>query len=140
MTHRPYTASREPSPTPTTQYHRSTHEGPRSLQPSYPTQRIMAVDSSTVIHLIEILGVFICAHKLWPKGITYGEAEEWETKHKKKSGHSSKSQSGSRSDKASGGSSSYGSRSDGRRQMREDRFRDREYDDARYARRNSARY
>jgi hypothetical protein len=101
----------------------------------------MGVDANTVMHIIEILGVFICAHKLWPKGITYGEAEEWQTRPKKKHGHSSKSKSGSKSgrdSRARGGSSSYGSSSDGRRQMKEDRYRD--YDEPRYSRRNSARY
>ncbi|KAF4631832.1 hypothetical protein G7Y89_g6298 [Cudoniella acicularis] len=52
------------------------------------------VGSNTILHIIEILGAFACAHHFWPKGITYGEAEEWEKDHKerqeKRSSRSSK--------------------------------------------------
>ena len=89
------------------------------------------------MHILEILGVFICAHHLWPKGITYGEAEEWEKKHRMSHGKS-------KSSKGRGGSSSHGgSSSEGvRRRQRDDRDdRYRGYDDEkRHSRRASARY
>ncbi|CZT40773.1 uncharacterized protein RSE6_00424 [Rhynchosporium secalis] len=28
------------------------------------------VGTKTVLHIVEILGVFFCAHHLWPKGVT----------------------------------------------------------------------
>jgi hypothetical protein len=40
--------------------------------------------SKTLIHILEILSVFACAHHFWPKGVTYGEEEEWEKAQKKK--------------------------------------------------------
>lgn len=42
------------------------------------------VESHLILHVIEILGVFFCAHHLWPKGVTYGEQEEWEKAHRKR--------------------------------------------------------
>jgi len=29
-------------------------------------------------HIATIAGVFLCVHHFWPKGVTYGEREEWE--------------------------------------------------------------
>jgi hypothetical protein len=43
------------------------------------------VKSDTIFHIIEIVGIFVWAHHLWPKGITYGEMEEWERKLRKRS-------------------------------------------------------
>jgi hypothetical protein len=34
-----------------------------------------------ILHIVEILGVFFCVHHFWPKGVTYGEKEEWEKTH-----------------------------------------------------------
>ncbi|PQE15603.1 hypothetical protein CJF30_00005990 [Rutstroemia sp. NJR-2017a BBW] len=31
-----------------------------------------------LLHALEILSVFLCAHHFWPKGITYSEKEAWE--------------------------------------------------------------
>lgn len=36
----------------------------------------MGIDGGLVLHIAEIAGVFFCVHKLWPKGILYGEDEE----------------------------------------------------------------
>jgi hypothetical protein len=90
------------------------------------------LNSNTAMHILEILGVFICAHHLWPKGITYGGPDDWEKKYKK---HSSRSKS-SNSSKGRGGSSNEG----GRRRERDDRCYEREYDEPRHSRRASARY
>ncbi|KAF8866742.1 hypothetical protein BDZ45DRAFT_734762 [Acephala macrosclerotiorum] len=94
------------------------------------------VESKTIIHIIEILGVFACAHHFWPKGITYGEQEEWEKAHRKRHEHGSKSRSKGGHRNGSGSSSS-----DGRRKSsREEKY---EYDDderPRYSRHASPRY
>ncbi|RFU28842.1 hypothetical protein B7463_g7484, partial [Scytalidium lignicola] len=42
------------------------------------------VEADAIVHVVEILGVFLCAHHFWPKGILYGEHEDWELKHAKK--------------------------------------------------------
>jgi hypothetical protein len=31
-----------------------------------------------LVHIASIIGVVACVHHFWPKGITYGEREEWE--------------------------------------------------------------
>ncbi|PSS13026.1 hypothetical protein M430DRAFT_263777 [Amorphotheca resinae ATCC 22711] len=61
---------------------------------------------SAIMHLIEILGVFVCAHHFWPKGITYGEKEDWEKRYRHKHGHSSRSR-GRRSDSSHTSKSNY---------------------------------
>ncbi|PQE14702.1 hypothetical protein CJF31_00007662 [Rutstroemia sp. NJR-2017a BVV2] len=33
-----------------------------------------------LLHALEILSVFLCAHHFWPQGITYSEKEAWERK------------------------------------------------------------
>jgi hypothetical protein len=89
------------------------------------------VESHMIVHIIEILGVFVCAHKLWPKGVTYGEAEDWEKAHRKRNAHSS-----SKSKSRRNGSSSHGGSSSDRR--RGDRY---EYEERpRDSKRTSARY
>lgn len=131
MTHRSY------SPEP---HHHSTTNNPQSLshhKKSHSDKNaVMAVDSKTLMHILEILGVFICAHHLWPKGITYGDPDDWETKHKKKHSSRSKSSKSSNSRSRNGGSSSEEARSSERMRRRE---REREYDEPRYEPRNSRR-
>lgn len=139
MTHRPYNAEPEPSPTP---HHsnRSTYPQSRKQLQSHETKPFDIAkmpDGNTILHIVEILGVFVCAHHFWPKGITYGEAEDWEKKYRK---HPSRSKS---SKSRNGGSSRGGSSSDGmRRRDRGDRYGYGGYDDVgrRYSRRASARY
>ncbi|TVY29841.1 hypothetical protein LHYA1_G001800 [Lachnellula hyalina] len=42
------------------------------------------VGQHTILHIVELLAAVVCAHHFWPKGITYGEQEDWEKKlHKK---------------------------------------------------------
>ncbi|CAL3969269.1 unnamed protein product [Diplocarpon coronariae] len=61
------------------------------------------VQSRTILHLVEILGVFLCAHHLWPKGVTYGKSENREKSYRKKHarGHS-RSKSGRNNNRGSG--------------------------------------
>jgi hypothetical protein len=87
------------------------------------------VESHMILHIIEILGVFVCAHKLWPKGVTYGEAEDWEIAQRKKHAHGS-SKSKNRS------SSHGGSSTERRRHDKYDEYEERPRD----SRRHSARY
>jgi len=89
---------------------------------------MVAADKKTLLHVVEILGVVAVAHHFWPKGITYGEKEDWEKAYRKK--HAYKSSKRVRDD------SSGGSRSDqSRRPDRNDRYleyeerNDRYYDD-----------
>lgn len=42
------------------------------------------VDGDVLVHIGEILAVFLCVHHFWPKGITYGDREDWELKLEKK--------------------------------------------------------
>jgi hypothetical protein len=86
------------------------------------------VKSHLVLHIIEILGVFVCAHHLWPKGVTYGEADDWELEHRKRHAHGShsKSKSTSTKDASHAGSSSDGVRRN--RSKRESRVRDEDYE------------
>ena len=101
------------------------------------------VKSHLIIHIIEIVGAVLCAHHFWPKGVTYGEQEEWEKKHqsrKHRHGSSSKEK------RSRGGSSSEGPRRGYRRdegrdygareEIRERVYREREVP----ARRASVRY
>jgi hypothetical protein len=85
-----------------------------------------------ILHIIEILGVFVCAHKLWPKGVTYGEAEDWEVAHRKRHAHRS-----SKSNNRRNGSSSHGGSSTERRRYdKYDEYEERPRD----SRRHSTRY
>jgi hypothetical protein len=78
------------------------------------------VEKHTIIHIIEILGAVVCAHHFWPKGITYGEAEDWEKKHK--NGHAKPSSRTARSKSTKSGSNSDHGRV--RRRDREERYYD----------------
>jgi len=49
-----------------------------------------------LIHVVEILGAFFIVHKLWPKGVTYGEKEEWEREYRRRRYSQSQSQRSSR--------------------------------------------
>jgi hypothetical protein len=90
------------------------------------------VESHMILHIIEILSVFVCAHKLWPKGVTYGEAEDWEIAHRKRHAHGS-----SKSKNRRNGSSGHGgSSTERRRHDKYDEYEDRPRD----SRRHSARY
>lgn len=80
------------------------------------------VDSNVVLHIIEIIGVFFCAHHLWPKGVTYGEQEDWEKAHRKRHAHGSRSTS-----KRQSNSPVYEEASSPERPKRRER-RDRDYD------------
>ena len=98
------------------------------------------VGSSAILHIIEILGVFVCAHHFWPKGVTYGEDEDWAQSHRKRNEHGSKFKQRGRN-----GSSSHGNSSrDGvrrERSVREARRGDSEYRDRqRRSRIESSRY
>lgn len=77
------------------------------------------VDTKLVVHILEIIGVFVCAHHFWPKGITYGEEDDWETARRQRQSSQSKSKSKSKSSnnglRSSAGASASGSRSEGRR-------------------------
>ncbi|EPE27743.1 hypothetical protein GLAREA_04534 [Glarea lozoyensis ATCC 20868] len=56
--------------------------------------------SHALLHALQIFGVFACVHHFYPKGITYGEKEEWEREQKRKSrgmGHRRRGESGRRS-------------------------------------------
>jgi len=99
--------------------------------------------SHILIHIIEIVGAVLCAHHFWPKGVTYGEQEEWEKKHrsrKHRHGSSSKEKRGR------GRTSSEGSRGDRRDEGRRYRVRSEEVKERGYrdrevpARRASLRY
>ncbi|KUJ21934.1 uncharacterized protein LY89DRAFT_389625 [Mollisia scopiformis] len=95
------------------------------------------VEPKNIVHIIEILGVVACAHHFWPKGITYGEQEDWEKAHRKRHEHGSKSKSKSRSGSGSGSSGSESRR----RSTRDDRRYEDEYDERpRYSRLASSRY
>jgi len=91
------------------------------------------VEKHTIIHIIEVLAAVVCAHHFWPKGITYGEQEEWEKNmHKKAHGHGkSKTTSRSKSSKERGNGDSHGRV---RRRDRTERYYDddRRYDDRHY--------
>ncbi|KAL2075771.1 hypothetical protein VTL71DRAFT_714 [Oculimacula yallundae] len=63
----------------------------------------MAVGANTVLHIVQILGVFFCAHHLWPKGVTYGNQEDWEKSYRKRHAHGSSSKSKSKSGRGNGG-------------------------------------
>ncbi|KAG9239925.1 hypothetical protein BJ878DRAFT_484307 [Calycina marina] len=41
-------------------------------------------DKELAIHVISIVGLVIAAHHFWPKGITYGEKEDWEKAYRRK--------------------------------------------------------
>lgn len=127
MTHRPYTPQQSRST------HHSSHEAslPAKRSHTQPTSHIKPaemVQSHLVLHIIQILGVFVCAHHLWPKGVTYGEAEDWEVKHRKKQAHGprSKSKSTKSGSPSQGGSSNEGVRRS--KSKREERVRDYEYE------------
>jgi hypothetical protein len=147
MTHRPSTPTPQKSGSPP--HSHSSHEAlssPRHAhtQPSSHITPADMVKSHLVLHIIEILGVFVCAHHLWPKGVTYGEAEEWEVEHRKRHAHGSHSKS--KSTKTRGSPSQGGSSSDGvrrNRSKREERVRDYEYEYEErptYSRHASSRY
>lgn len=38
----------------------------------------------TALHVGSIIGLVVVAHHFWPKGITYGEQEDWEKAYRKK--------------------------------------------------------
>jgi hypothetical protein len=91
------------------------------------------VEKHTIIHVLEVLAAVLCAHHFWPRGITYGEQEEWEKKmHQKAHGHGkSKSSSREKSSKGRGNGDSHGRV----RRDRTERYyddRDRHYDDRYY--------
>lgn len=71
---------------PTTSHH--DHTPKPSQQTNIAT--MVGADKKTAMHIIEILGLVVCAHHFWPKGITYGEQEEWEKAYRKRHGHGSK--------------------------------------------------
>ena len=50
-----------------------------------------------IAHIATIAGVFYCVHHFWPKGITYGEREEWEKKYRHHHIHGTSSSSSRRS-------------------------------------------
>ncbi|KAG4432672.1 hypothetical protein IFR05_011850 [Cadophora sp. M221] len=107
------------------------------------------VGSSTVLHIVEILGVFFCAHHLWPKGVTYGKQEDWEKSYRKRHAHGP---SRSKSSRTNSGSSSNDSARRGGRSERyyderqydhDERSRHHEYhedDRPRHGRKSSSRY
>ncbi|TVY37747.1 hypothetical protein LOCC1_G006300 [Lachnellula occidentalis] len=87
------------------------------------------VHQHTLLHIIELLAAVVCAHHFWPKGITYGEQEDWE-KHLHQKAHHAKSRAKARG-KSKAKAASASSRGDGRGRVRR-RDRDREaryYDD-----------
>ena len=139
MTHRPA------KPEPSTISHRSTqHKSSQIKSAGNHNNPLLTIEemagSNTILHIIEILGVFVCAHHFWPKGITYGDADDWEVAHRKRQGHGSKSNKS----KSRNGSSTHGSSSsDGvkrERSVRDDRRRDRDYEVRRHSRVESSRY
>jgi hypothetical protein len=142
MTHRPSTPQHSRSSPHSSHESLSSLKRPHTQQPSHIKAADM-VQSKAILHIIEILGVFVCAHHFWPKGVTYGEAEDWEIEHRKRHAHGSHSQSKS---KKSGSQSHTGSSSDGVRRSkskREDRARDYDYDydeRPRHSRHASSRY
>jgi hypothetical protein len=66
--------------------------------------------SGALIHIVQILGVFVCAHHFWPKGITYGEQEEWEKAYRKKHRYSPRPKNPRERGDSNGSSRSGGSR------------------------------
>ncbi|RDW94706.1 hypothetical protein BP5796_00469 [Coleophoma crateriformis] len=55
---------------------------------------------SHILHAAEIIGAFLVAHHFWPKGITYGDKEDWEIrKHERNHGHSSKKHASKRNNR-----------------------------------------
>jgi len=127
MTHRLATSTPQQSRSPP----HSSHEFSSKRAHSQPSSHIKAADmvkSHLVLHIIEILGVFVCAHHLWPKGVTYGEADDWELEHRKRHAHGShsKSKSTGTRDASHAGSSSDGVRRN--RSKRESRIRDEDYE------------
>jgi hypothetical protein len=147
MTHRPSTPTpQQPRSPPHSHSSHGALSSPRRTrtQPSSHITPADMVKSHLVLHIIEILGVFVCAHHLWPKGVTYGEAEEWEVEHRKRHAHGSHSKS--KSSKTRGSPSQRGSSSDGvrrNRSKREERVRDYEYEyeeRPRHSRHASSRY
>lgn len=83
--------------------------------------------TSTIFHIIEILGAFACAHHFWPKGITYSEAEDWEKDHKKRQDKRRRKSSGGRSRGVGGGREER--RTVTKRERRDDRYDGYVYDD-----------
>ncbi|TVY20180.1 hypothetical protein LARI1_G002993 [Lachnellula arida] len=92
------------------------------------------VGNHTILHIIELLAAVVCAHHFWPKGITYGEQEDWEKKlHHVGSKAKAKAKGKSSSSHTTSGHTARGRerRGDGRekehgRVRRRDRERDRE--------------
>ncbi|KAK2627255.1 hypothetical protein QTJ16_003221 [Diplocarpon rosae] len=82
------------------EHHSNTHS--RHRQNNYLASVDM-VQSRTILYLVEILGVFFCAHHLWPKGITYGKPEDWEKDYRKKHAHGHSRSKSRRSNKRNSG-------------------------------------
>lgn len=40
-----------------------------------------------LVHIASIVGVFVCAHHFWPKGMLYGEREEYEKEYRRRHTH-----------------------------------------------------
>ncbi len=144
MTHRPYSPTPHQPRIPPHSSHKALSSSKHThAEPSSHLTPADMVKSHLVLHIVEILGVFVCAHHFWPKGVTYGEAEEWEIEHRKKNAHGSRSKS---KNQQSRGPSNAGSSSDGvrrNRSKREERTRDYEYEyeeRPRHSRHASSRY
>lgn len=48
----------------------------------HPQPRLAMPESSTIIHIFQVISALFCLHAIYPKGITYGDKEDWETKAK----------------------------------------------------------
>jgi len=146
MTHRPCNPTPQQSRSPPCSSHEALSSSKHAhTQLSSHIKPADMVQSHLVLHILEILGVFVCAHHLWPKGVTYGEAEDWEIEHRKRHGHGHGPHSKSKS-KNNESTSHTGSSSDGVRRnksKREERVRDYEYEyeeRPRHSRHASSRY
>ena len=101
-----------------------------SLQtPPNPTATMVTADKKLALHVAEILGLVICAHHFWPKGITYGEQEDWEKAYRRKHGHASRSKSKRERNDSNGSSSSRSEQPRRREGERERSDRYQEYGD-----------
>ena len=128
--------------------HQKQHSEPRyhhSANSQITTSNM--VGSKTVLHIVEILGVFFCAHHLWPKGVTYGKQEDWEKSYRKRHAHGTSRSKSSRtnSGNSSNESARHGSRSERHYQheygYERPRHHDYEHDDRpRNTRKASSRY